>query len=325
MNGYGEKYGYGGKPRAAFYYPQVLLPADSSGIVNISSPSGSSDSGSSAGLPPTPLLPVDLPPSSPFKSPVPGIPGKNMHLMSKVQKGILQSHPKPLPSPSRNFSSQPVSEGVVGKQRPADLFINQFQAQMSQMKSAMDAVQHEIAHHKSGVPAPASSPLLSPVRRGRGRPPGSGKKNPSGASPISGSVAPSASPLATVPIYHSQISGSNGLIMKIKKSPSVGKRRGRKPGSGLQKSVKATRRKRRRNDEDDYGESEDEELGLSVAAKKGKEKSSRKKEESPRGGTERSEELADSSQWAQSIPPAILRKIFQYLVQTDGCIPSLVR
>jgi len=231
------------------------LPADSSGIVNMSSPSGSSDSSSSAKV-------QTRPPPPPYK----GIP--SLGKPAAMHANSLQE-------------SRPTTN--------ADIFLSQFQAQMSQMKSAMDAVQNEILLHSS---------------RGGGRGGGGGGGSRRGRPKLPGNLPASVR-------YQSQISTSNGLKLKIKKSPKPNRKKG---GRG-----KKGRGKRKKDDEDDEEDLSDGDVAhVNSTKKSGGEMQLMNHDESA--------VLGPPSGWGHSLPEDILFKIFSYAVKAeDGCIPLLVR
>jgi len=282
------------------------LPADSSGIINMSSPSGSSDSissGSSAGI-------IDPRPRIGIASNG----GKGMardmmmRMSNKVQNQkfvnpnlsmcpttIGKSHS--MGKPGAMHHNAAVAANEAARQKNTDHFLSQFQAQMSQMKSAMDAVQSEILHHSSktrSVPAPGGS------RRGR---------------------KPSVPVLAGVPTsqigsirYQSQISTANGLKMKIKKSPSkINNKRKGPPLKG-----KRGRAKRRKTDDEDDDMSDVDSDHKRITHQK---------------VLQATNALDNNgcydfkpSRWGSSLPENVLIKIFTYAVKEEGgCIPVLVR
>ncbi|CAL8143703.1 unnamed protein product [Orchesella dallaii] len=278
------------------------LPADSSGIINMSSPSGSSDSGSSA------MMIHDLR-ALYARSPGMGTTAKSMTALSKVQS---QSSPlaakSPVMSPStpkKSPSSVASGGGAMmedGRQK-TDLFLCQFQAQMSQMKSAMD----ELLMHKSNSRSSSATTVAAVAatsggnRRGGG---GSTRVSKRAAAATAGAVA-IPTPGSAAVTYQSQISPLNGLKMKIKKSPKMYKKRGPKGG-------KRGRKKRKDDDDDmdDFSDFDDEPPRAKVA------RSSASKAEN---------DGREPIGWGDNLPENVLENIFSQGISDEGCIPFLVR
>jgi hypothetical protein len=301
------------------------LPADSSGIINMSSPSGSSDSGSSAslmemhmhggmagGVGPMTLVPATANPS--VISPLIKGGERRNEVSKKVQNqpAFMGSPSKPLKSPSlgkpaamhHNISKSPVD---ASRQNTADIFLSQFQAQMSQMKSAMDAVQNEILLHSN-----RSRGGVVPGGSRRGRKSGAGNVNFSSAQPVTTVVPGVAGPVR----YQSQISTSNGLKLKIKKSPKPNKR---KASQGKLVKGRRGRAKKRKNDEDDDDDMSDTDSDFRRVAHSNSTKHDN-------GIDNHESAVLGPSGWGDSLPEAVLMKIFSHAVRyEDGCIPFLVR
>lgn len=272
------------------------LPPDSSGIGNMSSPSGSSDSGSSGMM----MTPEGR---SSYATPSPG-----MGTTAKTSPGLskVQNQSSPLPAKSPVMSpSQPKkspSSGATGadeSRQKTDLFLSQFQAQMSQMKSAMD----ELLMHKSNS---KSSPSSSGGGGGGGgtKRVGGSKSSKKNAAPTG--TIPAAGPATTSVTYQSQISTANGLKLKIKKSPKTYKKRGPKGKRG--------RRKRKDDDDDmdDLSDFEDEAPRAKVARSSAAAASAADNDREPSG-------------WGDKLPKQALELILTHGVSEDGCIPFLVR
>ncbi|CAG7836025.1 unnamed protein product [Allacma fusca] len=289
-----------------FNNPQLAvtqqLPADSSGIINMSSPSGSSDSGSSG---------IELRQTRLTAGHGVVTSGKNMNLMAKVQK----MNPSKSVVAVESLSPKKLSSSVEERQK-TDLFLSQFQAQMSQMKSAMDAVQHEMLVHKSSALKPVRGGAgrgrgvqITESRRGRGR--GRGRSISTIPSAVNVLAQPGATPSSVM--YQSQISASNGLKLKIRKSPNHSKR-----GAHL-RGHKRGKMKRRKGDEDEDDVS-DMDTDVHLVARP-----------SSSGdfviNCENGDQSAGTkpSGWGDQLPEDILIKIFSMVVKDDGCIPFLVR
>lgn len=301
------------------------LSADSSGMMNMSdSEFGSSDS-SSFGIPhpPDPLTNGDH---------------QRMMMMGNIvqnQTYVTQytgafSYPnnsnqgqiyRPMKSPSGGKPAVMKQQACMTamnhdstRNNNTDQFLNQFEAQMSQMKSAMDAVQNEIFFHSSpaaggGKPRAVAAMIASavpPIKRGPGRPRGSGSASTTAASQSSGPVR-----------YQSQISAINGLKLKIKKSPRQLKRKGAK-GKG--------RKKKRKGDEDDDDDFDDDEeiSDGEMDHRKPSQKSTKLTQfETGNGNGDQDDE---PSGWGDALPENVLEKILSYAVKyEEGCIPVLVR
>lgn len=226
-------------------------------------------------------------------SPGVGTTAKSTGALCKVQS---QSSPlaakSPVMSPSAPTQSKKSPQSGNGSGGPTDdnrqktdLFLSQFQAQMSQVKSAMDELMQ-----KSGGSPQQNSPGGSASPRG-----GASRRR-----------IPQQTPVASGVTYQSQIS-MNGLKLKIKKSPKAYKKRGPKAGS------KKGRRKRRRGDEDDDSVSDSDEFSDEPRAK-----ISRAQGNDEKGGGE-------PSGWGDQLPEEALEKIFSHAVEDTGSIPLLVR
>jgi len=281
------------------------LPADSSGIVNMSSPSGSSDSGSSG------MMIHDLRALyANYQSPGMGTAAKSMTALSKVQS---QSSPLPAKSPVMSPSPPKKSPSSVGSggsggggaiteesRQKTDLFLSQFQAQMSQMKSAMDELLMHKSNSRSSSVAAATPATSGGNRRGAGGSTRVSKKASTGAAAI---MVPA--PGSAAVTYQSQISPSNGLKMKIKKSPKMYKKRGPKVG-------KRGRKKRKDDDDDldDFSDFDDEPPRAKVA------RSSASKVEN---------DGREPIGWGDNLPEIVLENIFSHGISDEGCIPFLVR
>lgn len=287
-----------------FNKPRTEQLPDSSGIINMSSPSGSSDSGSSAGV-------VDARPRlGPTANGGKGMARDMMMRMSnKVQNQkcvnpTLNTGPTTImknPSmgkPAAMHHNVAAAANEAARQKNTDHFLSQFQAQMSQMKSAMDAVQNEILHHSGKTTRGAIvKPPYTGARRGR-KP----------AVPVMGSDSmPQIGPIR----YQSQISTANGLKMKIKKSPS--KTNNKRRGAPLK--GKRGRAKRKKTDDED----DDDDMSDDMDSEHTHQTSTNASEDN---------ESADlkPSRWGDALPENVLIKIFTHAVKYEGgCIPVLVR
>lgn len=229
------------------------------------------------------------------------------------------------------------------RNRSTDNFLSEFQAQMAQMKTAMDAVQNEILlnssppaiaiqtphhppHHPVGLgggkPRAAAgmgmtsfSGSIPPAKRGPGRPRGSGTAAGIGTQSFSSSS--SSAPVR----YQSQISAMNGLKLKIKKSPRQLKRKGSK--------AKGRKKKRKGEDEDDEDD-EDDELGNEKDYRRPSvQKSTKVSQQTAKNNLGDDHESATNSSpsgWGDRLPENVLSKILSYAVKSEeGCIPVLVR
>ena len=303
------------------------LPADSSGIITMSSPSGSSDSGSSG---------TDVRRGRIYPHGGGVVSGKNMNLMAKVQKISPPSNITPL----GGLSPKKLPSTEVVERQKTDLFLSQFQAQMSEMKSAMDAVQHEMLHHakhevvhhakheavhhvKHEMVHPGKPAVFKSIKPSGGVGGGKGKTmiNPDAPRPRgkgrgrgkSAEEAITVQPgIAPGPItYQSQISASNGLKLKIRKSPN-GKR------GAAAKGPKRTKAKRRKGEDDDDDISDMEIDRYSIKRRSSVEFAGNRESGDQSAG-------AKPSGWGDQLPENVLFRIFSHVVKDDGCIPFLVR
>jgi hypothetical protein len=306
------------------------LPADSSGMMNMSdSEFGSSDS-SSLGM------------HSHHPDPITMNGGRDQLMMmrTKVQnQTYVTQHQGALSHPISGYSGysgqgfmQPMRSPCGGKpaamkqqtcminevqdanrNNTTDHFLSQFQAQMSQMKSAMDAVQNEIFYHSppsvvvpmgGGKPRAAAVAAMSaasgmPLKRGPGRP-----RGPSAATTSQSGLVR----------YQSQISTLNGLKLKIKKSPRQLKRKGSK-GKG--------KKKKKKDDDEDEDDDESEE---EMDHRRTTQQKSTKQSQIGTDAGDYHESAECPSGWGDSLPENILEKILSYAVKSEeGCIPVLVR
>ncbi|ODN06469.1 F-box/LRR-repeat protein 6 [Orchesella cincta] len=281
------------------------LPADSSGIINMSSPSGSSDSGSS-GM----IFPDLRTLYANFPSPGMGTTAKSTTALSKVQSQsspLAAKSPVMSPSPPKKSPSSVACSGggaiTEESRQKTDLFLSQFQAQMSQMKSAMD----ELLMHKSNSRGSSASPapIPAPVVVSGGKPRAIAARISKRAATNTGGAAAVPAPGSAAVTYQSQISTSNGLKMKIKKSPKMYKKRGPKGG-------KRGRKKRKDDDDDmdDFSDFDDEPPRAKVARSNASKVANDGRE--PIG-------------WGDNLPENVLENIFSHGISDEGCIPFLVR
>jgi len=283
--------------RSAILSEQVA--ADSSGITMMSSPSSSSDSGS---------LKMDSDRTHSQNTTF----GKDMKRMSML-KSENESENELKGSQKRNSQGESIRHDAVAKtmcqhgdakSKSTDFFLTQFQAQISQMKSAMDAVQNELLSGKSS-PTQGTTPVPSTsfVSANRGRRNVVRKSDPgtSDSVPISGGID-----LQQTIRYQSQISTSNGLKMKICKSPSHGRR------GSPNKKVRKYKARKKKSDEDI---SDLDENDSPLLKKGGNNKISSKEPVSN----------ALPSGWGDLVPEDVLFKIFSYVVESEGSVPFLTR
>ncbi|XP_021950336.1 F-box/LRR-repeat protein 6 [Folsomia candida] len=254
--------------------------------------------------------------------------GHHHHQGSTIKPMVMRSGGKPAAMAQAQQACTMNNESS-SRHKHTDHFLSQFQEQMSQMKSAMDAVQNEILFHSSSPathqlsPHTPSSPLMvgaaggkpmaaaamamtsfspsPPAKRGPGRPRGSG------AAQSTKSVR-----------YQSQISALNGLKIRIKKSPGQLKRKGYK-GKGKRKKRKGN------DDEDDDDDNSDEEEEY---RRPSVQKSTKMSHATTNllSGDGNATTTTSQSGWGDSLPEHVLSKIFSYAVKCEGgAIPVLVR
>lgn len=248
--------------------------------------------------------------------------------LSKVQSQsspLAAKSPVMSPSAPKGGGGNGGGDGTEHRQK-TDLFLSQFQAQMSQMKEAMD----ELLNKSSGSPsspsasARASSPSGSGGGGGRKRKGGGG-----GGSGGSSSPAVAAVPVPTITTtYQSQISTGNGLKLKIRKSSHqkrMYKKRGPKAaggGAGGGGGGRKSRKKRRKGHDDDedpisdYFDEDDYYEDIPGPSKC-----------LPHGGDDTGDSSRLPTGWGDQLPETVLEKIFSHGVQNSmgGCIPFLVR